>query len=131
MKLYAIQILVLLGLSQTASADTCHPFMPDTTTIQGTLTVETLGEKPESVYFLNLVQPICLAPKEGDKVSKAVASISKIQLRSKAADLFEKLKPHLKGEVKCTGAFFGRHMPIHHTEVLLWIQECTPLGQAV
>jgi hypothetical protein len=126
-----VLFFIFLALSSPVLAETCHPFMPDTSTIQGTLTVETLGEKPESVYFLNLSQPICLAPKEGDKVSKAVASISKIQLRSKAADLFEKLKPHLKGEVKCTGAFFGRHMPIHHTEVLLWIQECTPVGQAV
>src|SRR5688572_10364078 len=122
-----LQILFLFGLCQTASAETCHPFMPEKSSIQGTLTEEKLGDKLEPFYFLNLAQPICLAPKEGDETNKPVASISKIQLRSKARE-FEKLKPYLNKEITCTGALFGRHMPTHHTEVLMWGQECEPVA---
>jgi hypothetical protein len=137
MKLYAIQILILLGLSQSALAEACFPFMPEKSTIQGAIKLETPPgtkdeAKPEPYYVMNLAKPACIAPSEKDTTNKPAHGISKVQLtfRGMKQEMFGKLKPHLSGEIKCTGMFFGRHMPHHHTEVLMWTTECAPVHQA-
>jgi hypothetical protein len=137
MKPYSIlQLLILLGLSQTALAgETCYPFMPEKSTIQGKITQETPPKtkdvaKPEPYYVMNLLKPICVAPSEKDTTNKRVDGISKVQLtfRGMKQEMFAKLKPHLSGGIKCTGMFFGRHMPHHFTELLMWTTECEAVG---
>jgi hypothetical protein len=135
MKIYAaLQILILLGLSQTALAETCFPFMPEKSTIQGMVKLETPPKdaaKPEPYYVMHLAKPICLAPGEKDTTNKGVDGISKVQLnfRGMKQEMFGKLKPRLMSdEIKCTGMFFGRHMPHHYTGVLMWTTECEAVG---
>jgi hypothetical protein len=139
MKMYSVlQIFILLGLSQTASAaETCFPFMPEKSTIQGRITQETPpstkdAAKPEPYYVMNLSTPICVAPSEKDTTNKGSAQgVSKIQLtfRGMKQEMFGKLKPRLlSDEIKCTGSFFYGHMAHHHTRVLMWTQECAAVG---
>jgi hypothetical protein len=133
MKPYSIlQLFILFGLSQSALAgEACYPFMPEKSTIQGKITQETPpggkdAAKPQAYYVMNLATPICVSPSEKDKTNKRMDGISKVQLnfRGMKQEMFGKLKPHLSGEIKCTGMFFGRHMPHHYTELLIWTTEC-------
>jgi hypothetical protein len=133
MKLNSIlQMLILLGLSQTTLAETCYPFMPEKATLQGAITQEKPpadAKKPEPYYVMNLAAPICVAPGEKDKTNKRMDGISKVQLnfRGMKQEMFGKLKPHMNGEIKCTGMLFGKHMPHHYTEMLMWTTECEPV----
>lgn len=139
---HLLQTALLLGAWQTASAETCHPYMPEKTTIQGTLSQETLpgppnhksveeGDAPETHFFLNLEPPVCVTPNEGSKANKHVPSISKIQLtfRGETGTMHEKLKPHVGAGVRCAGYFFSWHRPHHHTQVLMMTRECDPITE--
>jgi hypothetical protein len=134
MKLYSIlQLLIFFGLSQTAlAAETCFPFMPEKSTIQGKITLEIAPTtkdlpKPEPYYVMNLTKPICVAPSEKDTTNKRTDGISRVQLtfRGMKQEMFGKLKPRLtSSEIICKGMFFHGHMAHHRTKVLMWTTEC-------
>lgn len=135
MKISSILGMLVFLASQAAVADTCYPFMPDKTSIQGRISMETLpgeGGKPETYFFMNLPAPVCVAPTEKDKMNKTVAEISKIQLRFREAApaMNQKLQSHMNNDIKCTGSFFSWHTDQHHTPVLMLTKECDPVTPA-
>ena len=119
-------------VSQNARSE-CLSYEPSVVTLSGTLVRKTFpgppnfesvkkGDKPETGWFLDLPQSVCV---DEDKVEPDLnpkqSGIHEIQLVLQP-EQYAQHKSLLGKRVTATGTLFGEHTAHHHTPVLLTVR---------
>jgi hypothetical protein len=117
----------------TQNLRVCQLYEPSLVQLTGTIIRRTFpgppnyesverGDKPEVVWLLVLVQPICMEKDGTDPdLNPAQKGIRKIQLVFGDATSYETQKELLGKKVVAKGTLFGAHTGHHHTPVLLTV----------
>jgi hypothetical protein len=123
--------LLGLGLGVADSAARCLTYEPARVTLVGVLTSRTLpgppnyrsiaqGDYPETVFFLELNEPICVSGDPSSRRNRSSHSrVTEVQL------LIPDVPPRrfVDKQVRASGSLFGAHMSYHRTPVLLTVVE--------
>lgn len=134
----AIAIFVLL-LASSSRADDCLSYSGKVI-LEGDLTRQTFPEQPnyESIakgdakatyFFVSLPKPLCVAEGIADANEPAERGIKTVQLvfAHDAKKQYDSLRPSLGMKVSCSGSLFHLISGHHHSPVLLWEAECSPI----
>jgi hypothetical protein len=84
----------------------------------------TAGDKAETYFFVVPAAPLCVRQDHTFGLEPAAAGVRRIQLIFFDLSAYDKLRPFLGKEVRCTGKLIGAHTGHHHSEVLLTNSEC-------
>lgn len=118
-----------LGLGASGAAGRCLSYEPAAVTLEGTVVSRTLpgppnyrriaqGDYPETVYFLELKEPVCVSGDPSSRSNRRSESgIAEMQLFARDLDLSR----FLDKEVRASGSLVRAHMPYHRTPVVLTV----------
>jgi hypothetical protein len=129
----ALASLLLLLLASQALAAECLGYSP--IELRGVLRSETFpgppnyesvatGDKAETYFFVVPAEPLCVRQGDTSGLEPAATGVRRVQLIFFDLSAYDKLRPFLGKEVRCTGKLIGAHTGHHHSEVLLTNSEC-------
>jgi hypothetical protein len=121
------------GMGQSTPQSRCLSYEPAVVTLSGTLVHKTFpgapnyesvkkGDKPETSWFLNLPESVCVnEDKTEPELNPKQSGIHEIQLVLQP-EQYQQHKGMVGRKVLATGTLFGGHTGHHHTPVLLTVR---------
>lgn len=125
-----VLLSVLLLFASGAYSEECLHYDPEEVEISGVIAMKTFpgppeyesieeGDKPETVWILNLLSPICvLADEEDELINVTEKDIRAIHLVLDGKQ-YKKYGHLVSKKVIATGKLYHSHTGHHHTDVLM------------
>jgi hypothetical protein len=140
MRLPLLAFALLIGLSASASAQTCLEYGPrvslsgkvQSRVFPGPPNYNSIkrGDRPETAFILTLPTPTCTINKTADDIDVPETDIREVQLVITKPSDWKLIKRLLGKPVLITGTLFHSHTAHHRTKVLLDVAklELKPYG---
>jgi hypothetical protein len=111
-------------------AERCFDYAPSLVTLVGTMSSKTFpgppnyesvskGDRPETVFVLNLKGPICTNGDNSDFEKPAHNGVHQLQLLFTDSGMYDAYRPLLDRSVTASGYLFAAMTGHHHTKVML------------